>query len=408
MFDLPAAKLISRRQLASILEAHLKLENCLLVKIQIQNMPQIISQHGHKIAKQVSDSVQEILLEKALPGTVSKVSPALFAMLSGDWIHPNTFLGELQDALDTLNRDRNFPFIANIWVGATVARHRSGRPGLAWFVEADLALEQAGRKGRPQVFEAIDSEWQAIRNAFARLSDKSQPPEGMHWVYQPINDAKTGKVFAFEALCRWDLPGIGPIAPSVFVPLAEEFGIVPLIDRWGLESLEGVHEDLFAHGGRCISFNVSAVTLAADDSFASLVKELVKRNNACGCELIIELTETALSEDRGRIKRQLEQMRSHGVKIAIDDFGTGSTSLGNVAELPCDFLKVDGSILRSGPAELAIGLLGVAKKMGEVLGAKLIVEGVETLRDLELVRQVEAEYCQGWYFGQPIDIREDA
>lgn len=408
MFDRPAAKLISRRQLASILEVHLQVDNCLLVKVQIQNMPQIISQHGHKVAKRVSDSVQEILLDKALPGTVSKVSPALFAMLSGDWMHPNTYLGELQDSLEALNRDGRFPFLANIWVGATVARYSSERPGLAWFAEADLALEQAGRKGRPQIFEEIDSEWQAIRNAFGRLSDKSQPPEGMHWVYQPINDAKTGKVFAFEALCRRDLPGIGPIAPSVFVPLAEEFGIVPLIDRWGLESLEGVHENLFAHGGRCISFNVSAITLASDDSFASLVNELVKRNNSCGCELIIELTETALSEDRGRIRRQLEQMRSHGVRIAVDDFGTGTTSLGNVAELPCDFLKVDGSILRSGPAELAAGLLGVAKKMADVLGAKLIIEGVETKRDLELVQQVNADYCQGWYFGQPIDIREDA
>jgi EAL domain-containing protein (putative c-di-GMP-specific phosphodiesterase class I) len=95
-------------------------------------------------------------------------------------------------------------------------------------------------------------------------------------------------------------------------------------------------------------------------------------------------------------------LRSHGILIAIDDFGTGSTTLANVGDQPCDFLKIDGSLLHPHTPELALGLLKVCKVLADVLGAKTIMEGIETQEDLDLAKAFGADYGQGWIFGQPI------
>lgn len=395
--------LLTRAALVEELNKLLDQQSVVLSTVLIKNLARINSQFGHEIGDELIEKFGQMLAGLKECEFTAKVSPSLYAVISKEATRPRVLLKAVQEAVVNLNKTKQFPFLIEISVGATVAEMGHDRDVESWFDQANLAMVYSGRLGVPQVFHESTALDATIRDIFGRLTAEDSPPEGMHWVYQPVNYVSDGRIFAYEALCRWDIPGIGSVAPNVFIPIAEEVGVIELIDRWGLMSLEKTHEELFEHGGHCVSFNLSAKTLESDLSFAQLIKTMLERNRDCGCELIIEMTETAVAENRGRLLDQLRELRSHGVKVAIDDFGSGLTSLGMFADVPCDYLKIDGSLLHIKDQKLAKGLLQVAKKLADLLDAKVIVEGVETEEELKLVRSIGADFAQGWYFGQPID-----
>lgn len=395
--------LLSRSELIGELNQLLDSQNVVVSMVLIKNLARINAQFGTDVGDELIKSFSQMLANLPESNFTAKVSPALYAVLNKNWQRPRGLLDAIKEGVARLNRTKQFPFLVEVSTGATVAETRQVRDVESWFDQANLAMVYSGRLGSAQVYHestALDS---TIRDIFGRLSEGDSPPEGMHWVYQPVNKVSDGRIFAYEALCRWDMPGIGSISPNVFIPIAEATGVIEYIDRWGLLSLEKTHEELFEHGGHCVSFNLSAKTLESDLSFASLIKDMLRRNRDCGCELIIEMTETAVAENRGRLIDQLAELRRHGVRIAIDDFGSGITSLGAFADIPCDYLKVDSSLLHIKDRHLAKGLLQVAKKLADLIGAKTIIEGVENLEELNLVKSIGADYAQGWYFGQPID-----
>lgn len=395
--------LLTRAALVEELNKLLDQQSVVLSTVLIKNLARINSQFGHDIGDELIEKFGQMLAGLKECEFTAKVSPALYAVISKEATRPRVLLKAVQEAVVNLNKTKQFPFLIEISVGATVAEMGHDRDVESWFDQANLAMVYSGRLGVPQVYHESTALDATIRDIFGRLTAEDSPPEGMHWVYQPVNYVSDGRIFAYEALCRWDIPGIGSVSPNVFIPIAEEVGVIELIDRWGLMSLEKTHEELFEHGGHCVSFNLSAKTLESDLSFSAMIKSMLQRNRDCGCELIIEMTETAVAENRGRLLEQLRELRSHGVKVAIDDFGSGLTSLGMFADVPCDYLKIDGSLLHIEDRRLTKGLLQVAKKLADLLDAKVIVEGVETEEELALARSIGADFAQGWYFGQPID-----
>ncbi len=399
-------QLQTREEFTQRLHQLLDRQNAVLGMVLIKNMARINSQYGADVGDSLIQEFGKMLGSIHGLESVGKISPALYSLLSKDWERPRTFLALITEAVAKLNRSNRFPFLIEISLGATVAQNAHDRNVDSLFEQANLAMVNSGRIGDPQIFHESTALEATIRDILGRLTAEDSPPEGMYWVYQPINSVVDGRIFAYEALCRWVIPGLGSISPAVFIPLAEEIGVIEYIDRWGLMSLEKTHTKLFEGGGHCVSFNLSARTLESDNDFSTLIKEMLERNRDCGCELIIEMTETAVAENRGRLLAQLHELRSHGVKIAIDDFGSGLTSLGSIAEVSFDYLKVDGSLLHIDDAHKAKGLLEISNKLAHLLGAKVIVEGVETLAELEMVRSTGADYAQGWYFGQPVDPRD--
>ena len=406
--NLVPKSLVTRTQALIEVNKLLDSQNVVLTKVQIENISVINSQFGREAGNKLIRIVTDVLLGLPDAFSVAEISPALYAIVSTDWRHPKQILKKIQESVLELNRKDSFPFLVELSAGATVIDKAAVRSENQWFDEANMALLYSSRSGEPQVYHENTGTDSIIRGIFGRLAETDVPPEGMYWVYQPINSTVDGSVFAYEALCRWEVPGIGLISPEVFIPIAEETGVIEIIDRWGLMNLQASHEQLFSHGGHCVSFNLSAKTLESDRSFADLIKVILQRNHDCGCELIIEMTETAVATNRGRLLAQLHDLRSHGVRIAIDDFGSGLTSLGSLADVPCDYLKVDASLLHIKDSHMARGLLEISKKLADLLGAKVIVEGVETLDEFNLVKAAGADYVQGWYFGQPIDPREIA
>jgi EAL domain-containing protein (putative c-di-GMP-specific phosphodiesterase class I) len=378
-------------------------DNIVIAKVQVHNLPQINFQFGKSVGNELLQRIYSLITELPESDRVAQISPALYSVVSLEWQNPWLLLNAITQALEKLDQSKEFPFLADVSVGATVAIKNAGKSVQTWFDEANMAMLYSGITGRAHLFQLETALKMEIRDIFGRLSLDSKPPEGMHWVYQSINRLDTGAVFAYEALCRWSLPKFGEIGPEVFIPIAEELGVVELIDRWALGSQHPrfnatTNPALDAY----LSFNISVRSIDNEASFARVLAAILERSERVNGRLIIEITETALSTDKLRHIRQLHELRSHGILIAIDDFGTGTTTLANVGDQPCDFLKIDGSLLHPHTPELALGLLKVCKVLADVLGAKTIMEGIETQEDLAMAREFGADYGQGWIFGQPI------
>jgi EAL domain-containing protein (putative c-di-GMP-specific phosphodiesterase class I) len=264
------------------------------------------------------------------------------------------------------------------------------------------------RTGQVELADNNVATSEQVRHELARLGPGSPPPEGMHWVFQPINYVSTGEIFGYEALCRWDIPGLGSVSPEVFIQIAEDLNLVQIIDFWTLKAVEKAYPELMKLGGQAISINISAQTLGNDHEFFSAVDLMLPKIKEAHFSLIFELTETSVIQNQIDLGLGLIGLRKRGAKIAIDDFGTGKTSLSVISSLPTDFVKLDGSLLQVERPDLSRGLLELGMKFAELVGAEVIVEKVETQADLELARQVGAQFAQGWLFGQPVDLRPEA
>jgi EAL domain-containing protein (putative c-di-GMP-specific phosphodiesterase class I) len=285
-----------------------------------------------------------------------------------------------------------------------VTDHRTEIEALDWVARLNLAVLKSTRTGLPEMADDRVAQSESVRQRLARLSPGSAVPEGMYWVFQPINAAASREVVGYEALCRWDVPELGEVSPEVFIQIAEDLNLVQLIDFWTIAAVERAYPELVKLGGQMITINVSAQTLGNDHEFFTAVDLILPKIRDAHFSLVFELTETSIIKNQIDLNASLSSLRKRGAKIAIDDFGTGQTSLSIISSLPTDFVKLDGSLLQAERPDLSKGLLELGIKFANLVGAKVIVEKVETEADLDLAREVGADYVQGWLFGKPIRV----
>jgi diguanylate cyclase (GGDEF)-like protein/PAS domain S-box-containing protein len=225
--------------------------------------------------------------------------------------------------------------------------------------------------------------------------------------YQPIVELPTNRVVGLEALARWRRP-TGDIGPVVFVPLAEQFGLISdltlLIMRKAMAEARRWQSDGTALR---VSINISPRVLSRP-TFADDVKAVLRDAGLPPERLILEITETALAEPTGVLMAALQDLRAMGVGIALDDFGAGYSCLGTLTELPVDILKIDRSFLSRLPAPNAIGVVRAIIEMARHLGIETVAEGVEGEAAATLLRDLGCGFAQGFHFGRPtpvVDLR---
>jgi diguanylate cyclase (GGDEF)-like protein len=270
-------------------------------------------------------------------------------------------------------------------------------------VKADLALYKAkdlGKNGwRP--FEASMDE--AFRNRQVMKADLRTAVEAraLRVVYQPIVAMDTMRIASCEALCRWDHPQLGPISPSVFIPLAEEMGIVSEISSFMLAAA-------CAECARWprqipVSINLSARDFR-NNEIVEKVRNALKDSGLEPHRLEIEVTETALLDDKASTQVYLKELKALGVRIALDDFGTGYSSLSYLHTLPLDKIKIDRSFLIDvARNERSLELLKGIVKLSRQLGLLVTVEGVETFEQLKILAlKVRPDLVQGFLFGSAL------
>jgi diguanylate cyclase (GGDEF)-like protein/PAS domain S-box-containing protein len=273
---------------------------------------------------------------------------------------------------------------------------------------ADVAmyLAKANGRGRYELFEP-----RMLESVVGRLGLQSDlrraldDPDSREFLfdYQPIVELATQRVVGVEALIRWDHPVQGRITPTVFVPLAEETGLIIPLGRRVLhlacrDSAPWVRE----YPGMHVTVNLSARQLP-DPALAAEVANALAASGLPPASLVLELTESAIMQQPERSAQVFRELRGLGVRLAIDDFGTGYSSLSYLQQLPAAILKIDRSFLTSldqGPngATLIRGIIGLANGLGLIT----VAEGIETEEQATILRALGCSCGQGLLFSPPL------
>jgi diguanylate cyclase (GGDEF)-like protein/PAS domain S-box-containing protein len=224
--------------------------------------------------------------------------------------------------------------------------------------------------------------------------------------YQPVVDLATGRLVGVEALARWHHPVRGTVPPAGFIPLAEESGLIVPLGLWVIR--EACFQSLAWRrtAGRPplnMSVNLSAVQLA-DDGLIAAVSAVLEETGMAPEQLVFEITETSVMSDPDGAGQRLLALKALGVRIAIDDFGTGYSSLAYLRHFPIDVLKLDRSFISGIEQDSSSAAMAeVFVKLGAVLGIVTVAEGVETMAEAQLLRDLDCQQAQGFLFSRPVD-----
>jgi len=305
-------------------------------------------------------------------------------------------------------------------VGIATAEHAQETDAL--LRNADLALYAAKEQGRARHVEFTPSMHATaverlsiegdLRPAVEQLSLSVDAPDtDIRVVYQPVVDLTSGRVTGVEALTRWTRPVGGAVPPSVFIPIAEETGLIVRLGTWILRKAcrQAVQwEGLGLHGHITMGVNVSRRQFQEPD-FVDVVRDALVSSGLEPGRLMLEITEGLMMDDADATLIRLRELKTIGVRLAVDDFGTGYSSLSYLRQFPIDILKIDKSFidgLGNGKDESQIANAIVT--LGAALSLTTIAEGIEDAEQLSRLQALGCERGQGYYFAHPLSAQDVA
>ncbi|RIX26810.1 putative bifunctional diguanylate cyclase/phosphodiesterase [Sphingomonas edaphi] len=269
-------------------------------------------------------------------------------------------------------------------------------------LKADLALYEAKGAGRG-VVKYFSSELQTEQDDRVRLETDLRgaiAAKQFHLVYQPLVNAKTQKLVGFEALIRWNHPQRGFVPPNVFIPVAEESGLMPIIGEWVIE--EACRTAATWPEPITVALNISPKQIILP-ALPNVVSQALARFKLPANRLELEVTEGVFLGDNGATLDVLRRLRALGVGIALDDFGTGYSSIGYLNKAVFHKLKIDGSFVReAGSRPENVAIIQSIVQLAKSFRMSITAEGVETAEDFERMRDLGCDTIQGYLFGRPL------
>jgi EAL domain-containing protein (putative c-di-GMP-specific phosphodiesterase class I) len=294
--------------------------------------------------------------------------------------------------------------VVNASVGIALALHGEGDAD-DLLRDADVAMYAAKSAGRGgyRLFEP-DMHLRAVR----RLSTESAlryaiAHDELELHYQPIWSLDPQRCTGLEALVRWRHPERGLVAPSEFIPIAEQSELILEIGDWVLaRACRQMQEwrSLYGEGVPSVAVNVAARQFA-DPTLPRRVAELLATHELPPAALGLELTETMLMEQHGAAPRTLTALRDLGVQLILDDFGTGYSSLSHLKHLPLHVLKIDRSFIAAAEQATDESILAAIITMAHSLELTVVAEGVETEEQLSMLRRLGSDFAQGFLLARP-------
>jgi len=270
---------------------------------------------------------------------------------------------------------------------------------------ADLALYGAKAKGRGayQLFEPAMEEQARARHALEADLRGALEAREFHLMFQPQVRLDTSELTGFEALLRWRHPRRGMVSPAEFIPIAEETGLIVPIGEWVLRAACATAA---SWPDVTIAVNLSPVQFRAR-GLVGLVTSALAEAGLPPHRLELEVTETALLDDSEATIEILHQLRALGLRVSLDDFGVGYSSLSYLRKFPFDRIKIDRSFVGTlGESPESVAIVRTIASLGSVLGVETTAEGVETVEQLDFVRECGCTAVQGYYFGRPCPAAE--
>jgi EAL domain-containing protein (putative c-di-GMP-specific phosphodiesterase class I) len=275
---------------------------------------------------------------------------------------------------------------------------------------ADIAMyvAKSEKKGTYRIYKELFG--QNIRERVNAEYELRQAIEHDQLVvfYQPRADTVTGKFCGMEALVRWQHPERGLVPPNLFIPVAEQSGLIiqlgEIVIEKTCEQLAQWRED--GLNTQSVSVNVSALQLK-DKNLRHFLVDCMQRHGLTPCMLSIELTESTMLDEEGVASSELKRLRELGFHLLIDDFGTGQSSLSKLQSLEIDLIKIDQSfVVNLGEDVQSKALCSAVVSIGRALNIKVVAEGVETPEQLRILRQLGCDEVQGYLISKPVPAHQ--
>jgi diguanylate cyclase (GGDEF)-like protein/PAS domain S-box-containing protein len=367
---------------------------------------------GHLVGDELLIAVARRLESCLRPGdALARLGGDEFAILLngiGDDMQANVVAFRIQDALAASFSIGGREVFTSVSIGIAVGRAEHDSPEDI-MRDADAAMYQAKARGKAR-HELFDADMHA--RALDRVSLENDlrhavRHRGLEVHYQPIVALETGLCVGFEALVRWTRNGKA-VSPMVFVPLAEELGLIEGLGGWVMEEScrrFGSWRRQFPGAALdCITVNVSARQLT-QQGFVQFVEQTVDAAGIAPRDLRLEITETALMDTPRDVASVLQGLRQYGVKIYLDDFGTGYSSLSHLHKLPVDALKIDRSFVRSLLITDRPAIVESILALARTLETGVVAEGVESGVQAHELERLGCRHAQGYFFSPPVPGR---
>ena len=289
----------------------------------------------------------------------------------------------------------------------TVVYPEDGRTLEELVNRADMATLGAKRAGRNRVvtFGAQMLAHSELFRETNRHIRKALSKSELRLVAQPIVDLEHGTPVRAECLLRWRSDALGAVSPGVFIPAAEEAGIIVDIGRFAAERACRLVSEAHKRTGRWvpISFNVSARELI-DPDYVDHLTAVRDRWGVPPGVLVVEVTETSLIDRLDLAEATLSRLKALGFGLALDDFGTGFSSLSYLHRLPFDIIKIDRSLTSDLPNPRSVAIVQAVITLAEGLGARVVGEGIETDVQRDTLRGLGCVFGQGYLFARPLEL----
>jgi diguanylate cyclase (GGDEF)-like protein/PAS domain S-box-containing protein len=334
-----------------------------------------------------------------------------FTALIVDIAHPedvdqiaDRILGMMRSPFMLLGREMRL----STSIGVAIFRD-DGEDAATLLRNADTAMYHAKSAGRDNYKFYNRTLTEQVLHRMALERDLHAALEGKEFSlnYQPLLDVATGKITGVEALIRWIRPGFGPVGPDDFIGAAERTGLIVPMGEWVLRTAcENAARWLNAGYDVRVAVNLSPLQFK-DPKLVQMVMDALEDTKLPPHRLELELTESAVMQDNAANTLTLKSFHDSGVRVALDDFGTGHSSLSYLKRMPLSRLKIDQSFVVGLPEDVEnLAIVKAIVAMAESLSLNVTAEGVETLQQASVLKEMGCQSLQGYYFGKPMPAAE--
>lgn len=408
-------ELANRKMLTDKLDAQIYKNNpqenrIVFLLFNIENIRSVNDTLGHKsgdiILKTVAERLKYLVNADDLPARYAGNEFAVMIRRQLDEPEIRLYTKKIIESIRNPINIGDGKYIMNVCCGAAIYPD-DGDSSEELYKCADLAMRKAlDEKTNIAFFTHTMKEDLLRRLNYERRLETALKNNEFFLVFQPQYYTDSKKLRGFETLIRWKEPELGMVSPSLFIPMAEEIGVINELGDWVMLTACRKISQLTAkyHIGFMLSINISAIQLM-QKSFVSGVKNVLAETGINPAQLEFEVTESSVVASVNRAVEVLNEVRALGIKIALDDFGTGYSSLNYLCRMPIDTLKIDKSFID----EVAVGaeagnerVVSTVITLAHEMNMSIVAEGVEFNNQLDYLKDRKCDVIQGFLWGKPI------
>lgn len=391
------------------------LPNGYLMRLGLDDFKEINEKHGSDYGDLILRHTAECITACLLP------DQKLYRAIADEFLIVNFSERRIEDAveqyrhirqtIDSFIKENNYKVIYTI-SGGILKNDQFATASFADTMKfSAFSLNEAKRHGKNccYIFRSEDYDKFLRKRRLSQLLRRAVTHgfDGFEAYLQPLINTDTGALYGAESLMRFTTEEFGMISPSEFIPILEETGLIIPVGKWMLNTaLFFCREIIKTVPDFKISINISFVQLMKSNIIIEILNA-VDRYQIPPANVIIELTESGLVEQDNRISKLWAHLKNAGIHLALDDFGTGYSNFHYFYELKPDIIKIDRSFtLRAIANDYEFKLLSLMSSMAHSMNLRICVEGIETTSELERMKGLPPDYCQGFYFGKPCPFDE--